>query len=85
MLNTFPYTIFLYLRHNECRPGKHSSVDVCHGFRNLVSPVCVGLVGLGGLLGREQWKLKVIKRRGYGFRNFKNFSLRCLLNWHFAS
>ncbi len=23
-------------------------------------------------------KLKVIKRRGYGFRNFKNFSLRCL-------
>jgi len=29
-------------------------------------------------------KLKVIKRRGYGFRNFKNFSLRCLLNWHFA-
>jgi transposase len=25
-------------------------------------------------------KLKVIKRRGYGFRNFKNFSLRCLLN-----
>jgi hypothetical protein len=27
----------------------------------------------------------VIKRRGYGFRNFKNFSLRCLLNWHFAS
>jgi transposase len=30
-------------------------------------------------------KLKVIKRRGYGFRNFKNFNLRCLLNWHFAS
>ncbi|MCZ8222769.1 MAG: transposase, partial [Microcystis sp.] len=30
-------------------------------------------------------KLKVIKRRGYGFRNFKNFSIRCLLNWHFAS
>ncbi|WP_228036361.1 hypothetical protein, partial [Microcystis sp. LEGE 00066] len=30
------YTIFLYLRHNECKLGKHSSVDVCHGFRNLV-------------------------------------------------
>jgi len=30
------YTIFLYSRHNECRLGKHSSVDVCHGFRNLV-------------------------------------------------
>jgi transposase len=30
-------------------------------------------------------KLKVIKRRGYGFRNFKNFSIRCLLNWHFVS
>nr|WP_238406064.1 hypothetical protein [Microcystis aeruginosa] len=27
----------------------------------------------------------MIKRRDYGFRNFKNFSLRCLLNWHFAS
>ncbi|BAG04688.1 unknown protein [Microcystis aeruginosa NIES-843] len=30
------YTIFLYSRHNEYRLGKHSSVDVCHGFRNLV-------------------------------------------------
>lgn len=29
-------------------------------------------------------KLKVIKRRGYGFRNFENFSIRCLLTWHFA-
>ena len=29
-------------------------------------------------------KLKVIKRKGYGFRNFKNFSIRCLLTWHFA-
>ncbi|BAG01735.1 unknown protein [Microcystis aeruginosa NIES-843] len=29
-------TIFLYSRHNEYRLGKHSSVDVCHGFRNLV-------------------------------------------------
>ncbi len=26
-------------------------------------------------------KLKLIKRRGYGFRNFDNFSLRCLLTW----
>ncbi|MFM8298113.1 MAG: hypothetical protein ACKN9A_06800 [Microcystis aeruginosa] len=31
-----PNTIFLYLGHNEYRLGKHSSVDVCHGFRNLV-------------------------------------------------
>ncbi|BAG00683.1 unknown protein [Microcystis aeruginosa NIES-843] len=31
-----PNTIFLYSRHNEYRLGKHSSVDVCHGFRNLV-------------------------------------------------
>ena len=34
-------------------------------------------------------KLKLIKRRGYGFRNFDNFSLRCFLTWlvpiHFAS
>ena len=26
-------------------------------------------------------ELKLIKRRGYGFRNFDNFSLRCLLTW----
>jgi hypothetical protein len=36
MTQIIPYTIFLYSRHNECRLGKHSSVDVCHGFRNLV-------------------------------------------------
>lgn len=34
-------------------------------------------------------KLKLIKRKGYGFRNFDNFSLRCFLTWlvpiHFAS
>jgi transposase len=28
-------------------------------------------------------KLKLIKRSGYGFRNFDNFRDRCLLNWHF--
>ena len=28
-------------------------------------------------------KLKLIKRSGYGFRNFDNFRARCLLNWHF--
>lgn len=28
-------------------------------------------------------KLKLIKRSGYGFRNFNNFRIRCLLNWHF--
>lgn len=27
-------------------------------------------------------KLKLIKRSGYGFRNFKNFKLRCLICWH---
>jgi transposase len=27
-------------------------------------------------------KLKLIKRLGYGFRNFSNFRLRSLLNWH---
>lgn len=30
-------------------------------------------------------KLKLIKRRGYGFRNFNNFKLRSFLTWHFAS
>jgi transposase len=29
-------------------------------------------------------KLKLIKRCGYGFRNFKNFEIRALLNWHFT-
>ena len=28
-------------------------------------------------------KLKLIKRSGYGFTNFENFKVRCLLNWHF--
>jgi len=28
-------------------------------------------------------KLKLIKRRGYGFRNVKRFELRCLICWHF--
>jgi transposase len=29
-------------------------------------------------------KLKLIKRLGYGFRNFENFRLRSLLTWHFS-
>lgn len=28
-------------------------------------------------------KLKLIKRSAYGFRNFDNFRIRCLLNWYF--
>jgi len=28
-------------------------------------------------------KLKLIKRRGYGFRNFDNFQIRSMLSWHF--
>jgi transposase len=27
-------------------------------------------------------RLKLIKRLGYGFRNFENFRLRCLICWH---
>ncbi|MCA2947767.1 transposase, partial [Microcystis sp. M109S1] len=27
-------------------------------------------------------KLKLIKRRGYGFRNFRNFWGRRMLSWH---
>jgi transposase len=27
-------------------------------------------------------RLKLIKRSGYGFRNFDNFALRCLICWH---
>jgi transposase len=28
-------------------------------------------------------KLKLIKRSAYGFRNFDNYRIRCLLNWNF--
>ncbi|MBF2018249.1 MAG: ISL3 family transposase [Rivularia sp. T60_A2020_040] len=28
-------------------------------------------------------KLKLIKRSAYGFKNFENFRVRCLLNWYF--
>ncbi len=28
-------------------------------------------------------KIKLIKRSAYGFRNFENFRVRCLLAWHF--
>jgi len=30
-------------------------------------------------------KIKLIKRRAYGFRNFANFQIRCFLNWYFTS
>jgi transposase len=30
-------------------------------------------------------KLKLIKRSAYGFRNFRNFQTRALLNWHSSS
>ena len=30
-------------------------------------------------------KLKLIKRRAFGFRNFDNFKLRSFLTWQFAS
>ncbi|MCD8487818.1 MAG: transposase, partial [Desertifilum sp.] len=26
-------------------------------------------------------KLKLIKRSAYGFRNFENYRIRCLLTW----
>lgn len=30
-------------------------------------------------------KLKLIKRSGYGFKNFENFRLRCLICWHLGT
>ena len=30
-------------------------------------------------------RLKLIKRSGYGFRNFERFKLRCLISWHFPA
>lgn len=29
-------------------------------------------------------KLKLIKRSGYGFRNFETFQVHCLICWHLA-
>jgi transposase len=29
-------------------------------------------------------KLKLLKRSGFGLRNFDNFELRALLSWHFS-
>ncbi|MGD1904668.1 MAG: transposase [Leptolyngbyaceae cyanobacterium] len=28
-------------------------------------------------------RLRLIKRSGYGFRNFERFRLRCLIFWYF--
>ncbi|MEC4813135.1 MAG: transposase, partial [Scytonema sp. PMC 1069.18] len=28
-------------------------------------------------------KLKLIKRSGFGFKNFRNFEIRALLAWHY--
>jgi transposase len=36
----------------------------------------------GGVEGINN-KLKLIKCSAYGFRNFENFRVRCLLSWHF--
>jgi hypothetical protein len=40
-MNWQSYTIFLYSCHNECGLGKHSSADVCPGFRNLVLSIAI--------------------------------------------
>jgi transposase len=36
-----------------------------------------------GLVEGINNKLKLIKRSGFGFTNWKNFETRCLLNWYF--
>lgn len=30
-------------------------------------------------------KLKLIKRRAFGFKSFRNFKIRSFLTWHFSS
>ncbi|MFP4121706.1 MAG: transposase [Coleofasciculus sp.] len=30
-------------------------------------------------------KLKLLKRCGFGFRNFNNFTIRALLLWHYPN
>ncbi len=45
----------------------------------------IGYFGQGttsGVVEGIHKRLKLIKRWGYGFRNFERFSLRCLLCWH---
>ncbi|MBR8827342.1 MAG: transposase [Gomphosphaeria aponina SAG 52.96 = DSM 107014] len=37
----------------------------------------------GGVEGINN-KLKLLKRRAYGFRNFDNFNIRSLLAWYFT-
>jgi transposase len=37
-----------------------------------------------GLVEGINNKLKLIKRRGYGLRNFRNFWVRSMLSWHFG-
>lgn len=37
-----------------------------------------------GIVEGINTRLKLIKRSGYGFTNFKRFRLRCLICWHFS-
>lgn len=37
-----------------------------------------------GVMEGLNTRLKLIKRLGYGFRNFERFRLRCLICWHFS-
>ncbi|MFM6664064.1 MAG: transposase [Microcystis panniformis] len=62
----------------------HKSCPTMRRWSDEISASCDHRTTQGTVEGLNN-TLKVIKRRGYGFRNFKNFSSRCLLNWDFAS
>ncbi|MBW4505334.1 MAG: hypothetical protein KME64_02310 [Scytonematopsis contorta HA4267-MV1] len=42
------------------------------------------LIGLVKERKKIENKLKLIKRSGFGFRNFCNFEIRALLSWHYS-
>jgi transposase len=56
------------------------SIDLWAPYKKLVEE----LMPTSGVVEGINNKLKLIKRLGYGFRNFENFKLRTLLTWHFG-
>lgn len=61
---------------------KHSVGTICRWFGE-VTAYFDNRTTSGAVEGINN-KLKLIKRSGYGFRNFDNFQLRCLICWHLA-
>ena len=63
-------------------------------YRNSVATIrrwFAGVVGyferrtMNGIVEGINNKLKLLKRCGFGFRNFNNFKIRALLFWHYPN